>query len=135
MSFIPLRRGNDEVKRRIFWWNTTYSRTKNKRLHTAVLEWIAVFFCSTLIYFFAFRFPLFNNLSNSEVFVTRRAPFLFVEKWQISQYHICFGYGQAIFSKRATGFPEFYRLYGSDKQPIILAVLLFEWQTFIGRYP
>lgn len=108
---------------------------KNKRLHTAVLEWIAVFFCSTLIYFFAFRFPLFNKLSNSEVFVTRRAPFLFVEKWQISQYHICFGYGQAIFSKRATSFPEFYRLYGSDKQPIILAVLLFEWQTFIGRYP
>ena len=135
MSFIPLIRGNDEVKRRIFWWNTTYSRTKNKRLHTAVLEWIAVFFCSTLIYFFAFRFPLFNKLSNSEVFVTRRAPFLFVEKWQISQYHICFGYGQAIFSKRATSFPEFYRLYGSDKQPIILAVLLFEWQTFIGRYP
>ena len=108
---------------------------KNKRLHTAVLEWIAVFFCSTLIYFFAFRFPLFNKLSNSEVFVTRRAPFLFVEKWQISQYHICFGYGQAIFSKRATSFPEFYRLYGSDKQPIILAVLLFEWQTFIGRDP
>ena len=104
-------------------------------LHTAVLKGIAVFFCSTLIYFFAFRFPLYNNLSNSEVYVTRRAPFLFVEKWQISQYHICFGYGQAIFSKRATGFPEFYRLYGSDKQPIILAVLLFDWQTFIGRYP
>lgn len=108
---------------------------KNKRLHTAVLEGIAVFFYSTPIYFFAFRFPLFNKYSNSEVLVAGQAPFLFVGKWQTPQYHFYFGNGQAVVSKTVALFPEFYILHGSDKQPYILAALLFEWQTFIGRYP
>lgn len=108
---------------------------KNKRLHTAVLEGIAVFFCSTPFYFSAPLLPLFDIFSNSEAFVARRAPFLFVGKWQIPQYHIRFCHGQAIFRKKAVLFTELYILHGSDKQSDVLAALLFEWQTFIGRYP
>lgn len=46
-----------------------------------------------------------------------------------------FWYGQAVFSKTAAVPPELYIFYGSDKQPIVLTALLFEWQAFIGRYP
>lgn len=108
---------------------------KRERLHTTVLKGIVVFFCSTPIYFFTFLFPFFNNNSNSEAFVARRAPFLFVENWKLPQYPICFGYGQAVFSKTAAVSPECYISYSSDKQPVVLAALLFEWQAFIGRYP
>lgn len=36
---------------------------KSERLHTAVLEGIAVFFCSTAFYFLALLLPLFNIFS------------------------------------------------------------------------
>ena len=104
-------------------------------LHTAVLKGIAVFFCSTAFYFLALILPLFNIFSISEAFVARRAPFVFVGKWQTPQYLFYFWYGQAVFSRTAAVSPELYIFYGSDKQPIVLTALLFEWQAFIGRYP
>lgn len=107
---------------------------KSERLHTAVLEGIAVFFCSTAFYFLALLLPLFNIISISEALVARRAPFVFVGKWQTPQYLFYFWYGQAVFSKTAAVSHELYIFYGSDKQPIVLTALLFEWQTFIGRY-
>ena len=108
---------------------------KSERLHTAVLQGIAVFFCSTAFYFLARLLPLFNIISISEALVARRAPFVFVGKWQTPQYLFYFWYGQAVFSKTAAVSHELYIFYGSDKQPIVLTALLFEWQTFIGRYP
>ena len=104
-------------------------------IHTAILKGIAVFFCSTPFYFSAPLLPLFDIFSNSEAFVARRAPFLFVGKWQTPQYLFYFWYGQAVFSRTAAVSHELYMFYGSDKQPIVLTALLFEWQTFIGRYP
>uniref|UniRef100_UPI001A99A3FC hypothetical protein n=1 Tax=Clostridium sp. (strain ATCC 29733 / VPI C48-50) TaxID=1507 RepID=UPI001A99A3FC len=43
-------------------------------VHTAILKGIAVFFCSTPIYFFTFEFPFFNIYFDLEAFAVRRAP-------------------------------------------------------------
>lgn len=104
-------------------------------IYTVISKGIAVFFCSTPIYLFYFKLQLFNIFFDTEAFVIRRVPFLFVGKSKRKPYHSSFCCGQAVLRKTAAVLFEPYMLYGFEKQLTIFSYLLFQWQTFIGRYP
>lgn len=103
--------------------------------YTVISKGIAVFFCSTPIYLFYFKLQLFNIFFDTVAFVIRRVPFLFVGKSKMKPYHSNFCYGQAVLRKWSAVLFEPYLFYGFEKQPFVLSYLLFQWQTFIDRYP
>lgn len=105
---------------------------KYRFVHTAVLEGIAVFFCSTPFLIFYSYFPIFTISKRQNAFAVKRVRFLNVRK---SGFLLC----NSLFCSRKSNAGSILCRLKPDKHFLVdekgQADFLEQWQAFIGKYP